>query len=293
MNLGLPYECFATLADLLAPLRIDATDWMALGGFARVRSPAEPFLPGDSGSDDTEVESFFTTVGLFDRGALPFFLTFGFIGLLRWSSFLLRFLPALCFLYTEKKRRKHHRSLTLTGERDVTIIVPTIDSGPELKVAIHSWLRNRPKRIIFATIHTETENIQRLLQETCDEFAAQKQKQRADLAALTRDLSVGPNERSNRDRNRDRGNSDADPSADPSASECGIFLPRDGGDDDPESDFHTQVDVISVARPNKRQQMTAGLAHCDTEIFVLADDDAIWPGSKIHTHAHARERHEL
>ena len=54
-------------------------------------------------------------------------------------------------LYKPLKPRKHPR---YKPYRDVTIIVPTIDSGDEIKLALASWLRNDPYEVIFVTIES-------------------------------------------------------------------------------------------------------------------------------------------
>ncbi len=52
-------------------------------------------------------------------------------------------------LYKPLQPRKHPR---YKPYRDVTIIVPTIDTGEEIKIALSSWLRNDPYEVIFVTI---------------------------------------------------------------------------------------------------------------------------------------------
>ncbi|KAJ1336622.1 hypothetical protein BSLG_007404 [Batrachochytrium salamandrivorans] len=47
------------------------------------------------------------------------------------------------------KPRKHPR---FKSYKDVTILIPTIDSGEEIKMALRSWLRNKPAEVIFITI---------------------------------------------------------------------------------------------------------------------------------------------
>ncbi|KAJ3288723.1 hypothetical protein HDU76_007632, partial [Blyttiomyces sp. JEL0837] len=81
------------------------------------------------------------------KDALPVFIPLGFVGLYRWFWFLIRLL-AYC-LYTPLKPRRHPR---YKPNRDVTILVPTIDSGEEIKLALKSWLRNDPFEVIFITI---------------------------------------------------------------------------------------------------------------------------------------------
>ena len=43
----------------------------------------------------------------------------------------------------------------------------------------------------------------------------------------------------------------------------------------------TSVDVYSVPRPCKRQQMAYGIARGLSDIFVLCDDDAFWPSTEL------------
>ncbi|KAI8811507.1 nucleotide-diphospho-sugar transferase, partial [Cladochytrium replicatum] len=81
------------------------------------------------------------------REQLPFFLPLGFIGVYRWFWFLIRLLAFA--LYKPLQPRRHPR---FKPQRDVTIVVPTIDSGDEIKLALRSWLANDPFEVIFVTI---------------------------------------------------------------------------------------------------------------------------------------------
>ncbi|KAJ3032624.1 hypothetical protein HDV00_007318 [Rhizophlyctis rosea] len=81
------------------------------------------------------------------REQLPIFIPLGFVGVYRWFWFFIRVL-AYC-LYKPIQPRRHPRYKT---HRDVTIVVPTIDSGEEIKLAIRSWLKNDPYEVIFVTI---------------------------------------------------------------------------------------------------------------------------------------------
>ena len=47
---------------------------------------------------------------------------------------------------------------------------------------------------------------------------------------------------------------------------------------DPEGDV---VHVITIPKPNKRNQMLAGVNYCTTDIIVFCDDDAIWPDTML------------
>jgi hypothetical protein len=67
---------------------------------------------------------------------LPVFLPLGFVGLYRWFWFFLKLIAYM--LYKPLKPRNHPR---YKANRDVTILVPTIDSGPEIRLALDSWLK--------------------------------------------------------------------------------------------------------------------------------------------------------
>ena len=41
------------------------------------------------------------------------------------------------------------------------------------------------------------------------------------------------------------------------------------------------VEIYSIPRPSKRQQMAYGMARAVSEIFVLCDDDAFWPTTEL------------
>jgi hypothetical protein len=49
-----------------------------------------------------------------------------------------------------------------TCKRDVTIIVPTIDHGDEIKEAISTWMRSNPYEIIFVTIESNKKALEDL-----------------------------------------------------------------------------------------------------------------------------------
>ncbi|KAJ3290855.1 hypothetical protein HK104_006482 [Borealophlyctis nickersoniae] len=139
---------------------------------------------------------------------LPVFLPLGFVGIYRWFWYFVKLL-AYC-LYKPLKPRRHPR---FKPHRDVTIVVPTIDSGEEIKIAIRSWLKCDPYEVIFVTIPTA----------------------KPALEALAREV-------------------------------------------DPES---KKVRVITINRPNKRNQMVAGVNHVKTEICVFCDDDVLWPSTML------------
>jgi cellulose synthase/poly-beta-1,6-N-acetylglucosamine synthase-like glycosyltransferase len=81
-----------------------------------------------------------------DIGLLPFFLPFGIIGFYRYLWF---FIKVAAWLVYQPRRPKENP--TYVAERDVTIIVPTIDAGEEFKIAAKSWLACNPKEIIIIT----------------------------------------------------------------------------------------------------------------------------------------------
>ncbi|KAI8912872.1 glycosyltransferase like family 2-domain-containing protein [Entophlyctis helioformis] len=139
---------------------------------------------------------------------LPFFLPLGFVGVYRWFWFFVRVL-AYC-LYKPIKPRRHPRHKPY---RDVTILVPTIDSGDEIKLALRSWLRNNPYEVIFIT----TPGAQPALEALATE--------------------VDPQRRT--------------------------------------------VRVITIGKPNKRNQMVAGINHVKTDIIVFCDDDVLWPDTML------------
>ncbi|KND03817.1 glycosyltransferase family 2 protein [Spizellomyces punctatus DAOM BR117] len=142
------------------------------------------------------------------KEALPVFLPLGFIGIYRWFWFLIKIL-AYC-LYKPLKPRQHPRYIPA---RDVTVVVPTIDSGEEIKVAIRTWLRCDPYEVIFVTVPSA----------------------RDALNALAREV---------------------DPSG-------------------------TKVRVITISKPNKRNQMVAGANRVRTPITVFCDDDVLWPETML------------
>ena len=43
----------------------------------------------------------------------------------------------------------------------------------------------------------------------------------------------------------------------------------------------TSVEIYSIPRPSKRQQMAYGMARAVSETFVLCDDDAFWPTTEL------------
>ncbi|KAI8387382.1 nucleotide-diphospho-sugar transferase [Blakeslea trispora] len=81
-----------------------------------------------------------------DIGLLPFFLPFGIIGFYRYLWFFIKVAAWLVY-----KPRLPKANPTYIAEKDVTIIVPTIDAGEEFKIAAKSWLACNPKEIVIIT----------------------------------------------------------------------------------------------------------------------------------------------
>ncbi|KAJ3052359.1 hypothetical protein HK097_006454 [Rhizophlyctis rosea] len=65
-------------------------------------------------------------------------------------------------LYKPLQPRRHPR---YKPHRDVTIVVPTIDSGEEIKLAIRTWLKSDPYGIIFVTIPSAFDALEGLARE--------------------------------------------------------------------------------------------------------------------------------
>ena len=138
------------------------------------------------------------------RDNLPVFIPLGFVGLYRWFFYILKLIAFA--LYKPITPRNHPR---YKCNRDVTILVPTIDSGDEIVLALKSWLKSDPFEIIFVTI--------------------------------------------------------------PSAQQALLDLAKKV---DPDGRI---IKVITIKKPNKRNQMIAGINHCSTPIIIFADDDVLWP----------------
>ncbi|KAI9206705.1 polysaccharide synthase [Polychytrium aggregatum] len=139
---------------------------------------------------------------------LSVFIPLGFVGIYRWFWFCVKLL-AYCVYKPIQPRRKPR----YIASRDVTILVPTIDSGVEIKTAVRSWLQSKPNKIIFITTPKAKAGLEEL----------------ANSCNSSRDV----------------------------------------------------IDVITVPRPNKRNQMVAGINRVKTELIVFSDDDAIWPDSML------------
>jgi len=141
---------------------------------------------------------------------LPIFLPLGFIGVYRWFWYMVKL---ICYFLYRPILPKSKSERKYLSSRDVTILVPTIDSGEEIKRAIKSWIANEPFEIIFIT----TSVAQKALETLAREF---------------------------------------DP-------ECKL------------------IHVLTINKPNKRNQLVKGINHTKTEITVLCDDDAIWPPTML------------
>jgi cellulose synthase/poly-beta-1,6-N-acetylglucosamine synthase-like glycosyltransferase len=84
--------------------------------------------------------------------SLPFLIPFGIIGIWRWGLYLLRVVFWFCYRPIQPKKNP------ATGDTDnkyktsdVTIVVPTIDNGPEFLVSAHVWKKNNPHEVIIVT----------------------------------------------------------------------------------------------------------------------------------------------
>ncbi|CEO98028.1 Glycosyltransferase 2-like domain-containing protein [Plasmodiophora brassicae] len=96
---------------------------------------------------------------LFSRDAadaMPFFLPVGLIGVVRLSLFLIRL---VCYLLY-RPRRPSSVTPSRYKSSDVTVIVPTIDAGPEFIRAASQWIKNRPAEIIVVTTHALRNDIE-------------------------------------------------------------------------------------------------------------------------------------
>lgn len=92
------------------------------------------------------------------KESLPVFIPLGFIGVYRWFFFVIRFIAYLLYVPKHPSKRPKY-----TPSRDVTIIIPTIDSGPDIIIALKSLLANNPFEILFVTVPSAEEAIQTLI----------------------------------------------------------------------------------------------------------------------------------
>lgn len=98
------------------------------------------------------------------KDQLPIFLPLGFVGLYRWFWFLLK-IVAYC-LYKPLKPRNNPR---YKPNRDVTILVPTIDCGGGFKDAVKSWLLSDPFEIIIITTTATKASMEEMIEDLQDE----------------------------------------------------------------------------------------------------------------------------
>lgn len=92
-----------------------------------------------------------------DENLVPFFIPIGIIGLIRLVVFIFRL---ICYLLYRPQRPKSTHSYSSS---DVTIIVPTIDCGPEFGRAAIQWMKNAPAEIIVVTTHACLADIQKMV----------------------------------------------------------------------------------------------------------------------------------
>jgi hypothetical protein len=93
--------------------------------------------------------------GVYNTRLIPVFIPLGFIGLYRWIWFIVKsisqpFVNTLVIAYFLYRPIRPRPNMKYTS-RHATVLVPTIDSGEEIKAAIKSWLRSDPYEIIFIT----------------------------------------------------------------------------------------------------------------------------------------------
>ena len=236
-NYSYPYT---SIADTLSPLIATAIDWV-------LTAPQSEVTLGPTPSDDSN-PSFALLISLF-KDYFPFFLPIGVIGVYRWSSFLIRAFGALLFLMKSTWSPKYVKPRVYSPRRDATLIIPTIDHGPELKDGLTSWLANYPAKVIFVTSIEVAPLLSALVEETHAEF------KRAELDRLSANLENPSKATSKEARLAQR-------------VAAGKEAPPARG---------TEIQVLTVEAPNKRKQMVRGLTHVTTDIVVFTDDDAIWP----------------
>ncbi|KAJ3131701.1 hypothetical protein HK100_006095 [Physocladia obscura] len=90
-------------------------------------------------------------------------LEIGFVGIYRWFWYLFK-LAIYLFVYKPIKPRCHPE---LFPEKDVTIIVPTIDHGKEIEMALMTWLACQPAKIIIVTVEASRQPLE-LIARRCD-----------------------------------------------------------------------------------------------------------------------------
>eukprot|EP00475_Leptophrys_vorax_P013003 TRINITY_DN19385_c0_g1_i1.p1 TRINITY_DN19385_c0_g1~~TRINITY_DN19385_c0_g1_i1.p1 ORF type:complete len:755 (+),score=172.29 TRINITY_DN19385_c0_g1_i1:226-2490(+) len=93
-----------------------------------------------------------------------FNIPLGMIGLWRITSIILRYI--FWMMYSPKNPKSSEKKVANYTSKDVTIIVPTIDTEEVLLTAAKSWIANNPKEIIIVTSYQNQEAIQQLLSKT-------------------------------------------------------------------------------------------------------------------------------
>ncbi|KAL3894554.1 MAG: hypothetical protein SGCHY_005208, partial [Lobulomycetales sp.] len=97
--------------------------------------------------------------GVYNTGLLPVFIPLGLIGIYRWTWFIIKVIAYVLYRPIHPKKDSKYSS------RHATIVIPTIDSGEEIKAAIKSWLKSDPFEVIFVTIPSAEEALWRLARE--------------------------------------------------------------------------------------------------------------------------------
>jgi cellulose synthase/poly-beta-1,6-N-acetylglucosamine synthase-like glycosyltransferase len=95
-----------------------------------------------------------------DIGLLPFFLPLGLIGFYRYLWYAIKLLAWAIYQPVHPSPNP-----TYKANRDVTIVVPTIDAGEEFKIAARSWLACNPKEVIIVTESKMRKSLQALADE--------------------------------------------------------------------------------------------------------------------------------
>ncbi|CAF2754699.1 unnamed protein product [Rotaria sp. Silwood2] len=232
-NLIYPIKYYV-LADILKPLNPSSSQWLLL-------TPPFNIIPNRANNSKFHSS--------WKKNQLPFFLPLGIMGAYRWLVFCIKALTGGIFLLKQNYIRRYFKSSNYIPERDVTIVVPTIDQGSELNDAIVSWLRNRPKQIILVTLGTNVPILKSLISQIEENF---REKQEL----VKKNLNTQNN---NSETTMEYLNTNS----------FDLHLKYET--------FQTNMIILSVDVPNKRSQMITGLIRTETEFVVFADDDAIWP----------------
>ncbi|KAF9041715.1 putative polysaccharide synthase [Hymenopellis radicata] len=124
----------------------------------------------------------------------PIFVPFGLIGFYRYFWYIIRISASLAYRPVPLPTNP-----TYTPSEDVTIIVPTIDAGPEFIAAARSWLAGSPpKEIIIVTEERMLEPLRALAEEVDKErikvltvpFANKRLQMAAGIKAAQTDILV-------------------------------------------------------------------------------------------------------